>query len=257
MLVLTRKETEKILFPTLGVSVEVLRIRGNKARIGIEAPSEIPVVRQELSGLKSVEFTSEVPPAVQLSRLLRAVRQRLDRASLSLNLLHRHLENSGDGEAQQLVLDVFRELESLDRDSGEAVEPPPLQAPRALLIEDDENQRELLGGFLRLSGLDVTLSCDGQDALDYLSLHAPPDVVLLDMMMPRRDGPSFVRQVRATAGLSELKLFAVSGTDPASLGVTTGAGGIDGWFPKPIDVERLVQVVTEEVGHAAAADVAT
>ena len=71
MLVLTRKETEKILFPTLGVTVELLRIRGNKARIGIEAPTEIPVVRQELSGLKSVEFTSEVLPAVQLSRLLR------------------------------------------------------------------------------------------------------------------------------------------------------------------------------------------
>ena len=181
----------------------------------------------------------------------------MDRASLSLNLLHRRLEHSGDGEALQLVLNVFRELASLDRDSGEAVEPPPSQPPRALLIEDDENQRELLGGFLRLSGLDVTLSCDGQDALDYLSLHAPPDVVLLDMAMPRRDGPSFVRQVRATEGLSDLKLFAVSGTDPASLGVTTGAGGIDRWFPKPIDVERLVQVVTEEVGHAAAAGVAT
>ncbi len=257
MLVLTRKEAEKILFPTLGIAVEVLRIRGNKARIGIEAPSEIPVVRQELSGLKSVEFTAEMPPSVQLSRLLRAVRQRLDRASLSLNRLHRQLENGGDGEALQLVLDVFRELESLDRDCGEAVEPPPASAPRALLIEDDENQRELLGGFLRLSGFDVALSCDGQDALDYLSLHAPPDVVLLDMVMPRRDGPSFVRHIRATAGLSELKLFAVSGTDPASLGVTTGAGGIDGWFPKPIDVERLVHVVTEEVGHGAMASIAT
>ena len=257
MLVLTRKEAEKILFPTLGVSVEVLRIRGNKARIGIEAPSEIPVVRQELSGLKSVEFTAEIPPSVQLSRLLRAVRQRLDRASVVLNQLHRRLEKSGDSEAQQLALDVFRELDALDRESGEAVEPPPAQMPRALLIEDDENQRVLLGGFLRLSGFDVTLSCDGQDALDYLSLHAPPDVVLLDMAMPRRDGPSFVRQVRATEGLSDLKLFAVSGTDPASLGVTTGAGGIDRWFPKPIDVERLVQAVTEEVGHPAVASLAT
>lgn len=257
MLVLTRKEAEKILFPTLGVSIEVLRIRGNKARIGIDAPSEIPVLRQELSGLKSVEFTAEVSPAVQLSLLLRAIRQRLDRASAALNQLHRRLEHSGDREAQQLVLDVFRELEVLDRQSGEAVEPPAAQLPRALLIEDDENQRELLGGFLRLSGFDVTLSCDGQDALDYLSLHAPPDVVLLDMMMPGRDGPAFVRQVRSTAGLSNLKLFAVSSTDPASIGVTTGAGGIDRWFPKPIDVERLVQVVREEVGQAAVASLAT
>ena len=79
MLVLTRKETEKILFPTLGVTVELLRIRGNKARIGIEAPTEIPVVRQEVSGLKAVEFTAETPPSAQLSRVLRAVRQRASR----------------------------------------------------------------------------------------------------------------------------------------------------------------------------------
>ena len=257
MLVLSRKEAEKILFPTLGVTVEVLRIRGNRARIGIEAPSEVPVVRQELSGLKAVEFTTEVPPSAQLSRLLRAVRQRLDRASLSLNQLHRRLENGGDSQAQQLVLDIFRELNSLDKESGDAVEPPPSQNPRALLIEDDENERELLGGFLRLSGFDVTLTCDGQDALDYLSLHAPPDIVLLDMMMPRRDGPSFVRHVRSTSGLSDLKLFAISATDPASLGITTGVGGIDRWFSKPIDVERLVQAVTDQVGPSATASLAT
>lgn len=38
MLVLSRKETDKIVFPTLGITVEVLRLRGNVARIGIDAP---------------------------------------------------------------------------------------------------------------------------------------------------------------------------------------------------------------------------
>jgi carbon storage regulator CsrA len=251
MLVLTRKETEKLRFPTLGITIEVLRIRGNRTRLGIEAPTEIPVVRDEISGLKSVEFTAEDAPAAQLSQLHRAVRQRLERTSVALNELHRRLERCGDGEAQQLVLDIFHELKALDRESGEVMETPIPQGPRALLVEDDENERELLGGFLRLSGLDVTLACDGRDALDYLSLHAPPDVVLLDMLMPRCDGASFVREVRSTAGLSELKLFAVSGTDPSSLGVITGAGGIDRWFPKPVDVEDLVHAVAEEVERAA------
>ena len=129
------------------------------------------------------------------------------------------------------------------------METPVSLLTRAPLVEDDENERALLGGFLRLSGFDVTLACDGQDALDYLSLHAPPDVVLLDMLLPRCDGASFVREVRSTAGLSDLKLFAVSGTDPSSLGVTTGAGGIDRWFPKPVNVETLVHAVAEEVGR--------
>ncbi len=256
MLVLTRKETEKLLFPTLGITIEVLRIRGNRTRLGIEAPAEIPVVRHEVSGLKSVEFTAEEAAAVQLSRLHQAVRERLDRASVVLNQLHRSLERcGGDGEALQLVSDVFQELQTLDREAGEVIEGPVSQAPRALLVEDDENQRELLGGFLRLSGFDVTLACDGRDALDYLSLHAPPDVVLLDMLMPRCDGASFVREVRSTAALSKLKLFAVSATDPSSLGVATGVGGIDRWFSKPVDVEDLVHAVADQTGlpvHAGA-----
>lgn len=257
MLVLTRKETEKLLFPTLGITIEVLRIRGNRTRLGIEAPTEIPVVRHEVAGLKSVEFTSEESPTAQLSRLHQALRARLDRASVTLNQLHRHLENCGGSEAQQLVSDVFRELNALDREAGEVIEGPSSRVPRALLVEDDENERELLGGFLRLSGFDVTLACDGLDALDYLSLHAPPDVVLLDMLMPRCDGASFVREVRSTAALSKLKLFAVSATDPSSLGVTTGGGGIDRWFPKPVDVEYLVHAVAQETGSTLLAGSAT
>jgi len=245
MLVLTRRETETLLFPTLGITIEVLRIRGNKARLGIDAPAEIPVVRQEISGLKSVDFTADESPAAQLSRLHRAVRTRLDRTAVSLNHLHRRLEGHGDRESQQLVLEVFGELKALERETGDVLEPPVSPAPRALLVEEDENQRELLGGFLRLSGFDVALTCDGQDALDYLSLHAPPDVVLLDMLMPRCDGAAFVRHVRSTRGLCKLKLFAVSAVDPSTLGVTTGDGGIDRWFPKPIDVEGLVHAVVE------------
>lgn len=253
MLVLTRRETEKLFFPTLGITIEVLRIRGNKARLGVDAPAEVPVVRQEICGLKSVDFTAEESPSAQLSRLHRAVRERLDRTAVALHKLHRRLERQGDRETQQLVLDIFGELKALEREAGDVLETPVSRGPRALLVEDDENQRELLGGFLRLSGFDVTLACDGQDALDYLSLHAPPDVVLLDMLMPRCDGAAFVRSVRSTAGLCDLKLFAVSATDPSSLGVTTGVGGIDRWFPKPVDVEDLVHVVAEELGPSAVA----
>jgi len=48
MLILSRKTTEKIVFPSLGVSVEVLCVSGNKVRLGIEAPVHIPVHRNEV-----------------------------------------------------------------------------------------------------------------------------------------------------------------------------------------------------------------
>src|SRR3954469_2643359 len=49
MLVLSRGRNDKVVFPTLGISVEILRVAGNKVRLGIEAPHEIPVHRHEVS----------------------------------------------------------------------------------------------------------------------------------------------------------------------------------------------------------------
>ena len=49
MLVLSRGRNDKVVFPTLGISVEILRVAGNKVRLGIEAPHEVPVHRHEIS----------------------------------------------------------------------------------------------------------------------------------------------------------------------------------------------------------------
>lgn len=49
MLVLMRKTGEEILIPTLGVKVKVVSTKGNRTRIGIEAPEDLPIRREELS----------------------------------------------------------------------------------------------------------------------------------------------------------------------------------------------------------------
>ena len=49
MLVLSRNSRQKIVFPTLGISIEVLHIAGNKVRVGIDAPVDVPVHRQEVA----------------------------------------------------------------------------------------------------------------------------------------------------------------------------------------------------------------
>jgi CheY-like chemotaxis protein len=72
------------------------------------------------------------------------------------------------------------------------------------------------------------------------------------MLMPRCDGPTFVRQMRADRHFARVKLYAVSGTNPESLGLETGPDGIDRWFCKPVDPERLVQILNEELRLSAA-----
>ncbi len=249
MLVLSRNEMEKVLFPTLGISVEVLRIRGRTARLGIDAPAEIPVLRHELAGRRTVELTPDGRAVRdQLGSLTRAVRQCLDRATETLNRLHEKLDEGAVPAAQQIVLRLFRDLQALETSANRAVEwSSSAKALQVLLVEDSEMERKLLASVLELSGLAVTTAMDGQDALEFLSLHAKPDAVLLDMVMPRCDGPNFVRQVRSNPKMKDLKIFAVSGTAPSTLGLATGRGGIDGWFPKPFDPAELVSALDEQL----------
>src|SRR5205807_2345178 len=110
---------------------------------------------------------------------------------------------------------VDAELQSPAAQSAHRAAPHPL---RALLVEDDVNESELLAGILRMSGIAVDTAGDGCQALDYLAHHERPDVVLLDMKMPRFDGPSTVTAIRGDPQLQGLKVFAVSGSTPDAVG---------------------------------------
>jgi CheY-like chemotaxis protein len=199
--------------------------------------------------LKTVEFSEDQDAEASLRRLIYTLRHRLDNAATLLNQLHQRAEYDREGKAQQMVMDVFRELRRLEREASEIVEPVDERHARALLVEENDNERELLAGYLRTRGFETTIAHDGQDALDYLSLHALPDIVLLDMQMPRCNGRCFVKRVRADEDLRSLKVFAVSNVDPNSLGISVGPEGIDRWIRKPVNPERLVDEIAGEIGR--------
>ncbi len=256
MLVLSRRENEQILFPSLGITLEVLRVKGNTTRIGISAPDDVPIQRAELQGLKSLDFTAETPEEnfrEKLQRTGNAVKERLDAASVWLNRLHQTLEEAGNApqgsEAEARLFAAFKELRTLDREVRDIVTPKPAKPKtrQAMLIEDDANESHLTAGLLRMSGFEVITCTDGHDALDYLSMHSAPDVVLLDMFLPNCDGPTFVRHVRQSDEHAELKLIALSGAESRDVGVPIGPGGVDRWFIKPVNPEKLVEEVCEEI----------
>ena len=63
------------------------------------------------------------------------------------------------------------------------------------------------------------------------------------MKMPRCDGPSTVRQIRADSHHRQAQVYAVSGTSPEENGLEIGHTGVDHWFPKPLNTDRLMDAL--------------
>jgi carbon storage regulator CsrA len=250
MLVLSRGRNDKIVFPNLGITVEILNIASNKVRVGVEAPPSVTVLRHELAGQAEIAAAPELPdPARKLSH---EVRNRLHAANLALHLSQKLLQANRQADAErtlQKALDEFAAIE--ERLAGRNQPPPPAASPRsrghALIVEDNLNESELLASYLRLSGFEVDTAPDGCDALRLLESELRPDAVLLDMRMPRCDGPTMVSALRANPDLCDLKVYAISGTSPDTLGVERGPRGVDRWFPKPLNPEVLVRELSRQL----------
>jgi carbon storage regulator CsrA len=254
MLVLSRSPDQELVFPTLGITVRVLRISGNHVRLGIDAPGHVPVLRREVLDAEGVYYAPQEPEAPATPKLSHAQRNQLNRAFLALSLAQKQLELGQGDEAQSRLsyaLDQLKELEKDATQAKQAVARPSKR--RALLVEDDPNERELLAGYLRLSGMDVETAEDGGAALECLDKKPRFDVVLLDMFMPRCDGSTTLQNIRRDPAYAGLKVYAVTGHDPEQCGVRVGAEGGDGWFRKPVNPMNLVKAISEESVGAAAA----
>jgi DNA-binding response OmpR family regulator len=84
--------------------------------------------------------------------------------------------------------------------------------PRILLVDDDPNLLVLLAGQLRNDGFDIQTARDGHEALRRLE-GGWPDLLILDMMMPRMDGLTLAREIKARADLPIIVLSAIDTAD--------------------------------------------
>lgn len=257
MLVLSRGVDEKVVFPNLGITVQILRIAGNKVRVGVEAPSNVRVLREEIAepaDLKRLAQSLANPPTELNSRPLKLshdVRNRLNTAGLALHLAQKQMEAGMATQAEGTIQRALEAFQTLEETLIPQVKCRP-EAPhrRALVVEDNANESALLAGYLQMSGFDVDTVGDGVEAMQYLSQHARPDVILLDMRMPRLGGPETVTSIRCKPELRGLKLFAVSGTDRKQAGVSVGPSGVDHWFCKPINPQQLVEEIDRRLSQA-------
>jgi two-component system, OmpR family, response regulator len=255
MLVLSRRPNEKIVFPTLGVTVQVVALKPGLVRLGIDAPHDVTVLREEVleRTLQAGQAAIGQPPIQQLQQLNHLLRNRLNSTTIGLALLRRQMQAGLRDGMESTLAKIDSEINSLRQQvegTLDAIQPrPPTRPRKALLVEDDQNECELLAGFLRLAGLEVITAHDGCDALDYLRRDGRPDVMLLDMILPRCDGLSTVKAIRKEPSLAGLKIFAVTGSSPTQFPVPHGPEGVDRWFAKPLNPEALLNELHRELGQ--------
>jgi DNA-binding response OmpR family regulator len=118
---------------------------------------------------------------------------------------------------------------------------------RVLVVDDDEVIRQLIAVNLTLEGFDVVTAVDGRDCLEKV-VEAHPDVITLDVMMPRLDGWVTASQLRrnpATAGIKVVLITARAQEDDKSRGREIG---VDAYLTKPFDPAEMIRVIRELAG---------
>ena len=107
---------------------------------------------------------------------------------------------------------------------------------RALVVEDDVNIAELLRLYLGKDGFDVMIASDGGKAESSFDLFQP-DVVLLDIMLPVKDGWQVCKDIRSKSSVPIIMLTAKGETRDKISGLDMGA---DDYVTKPFDVKELI-----------------
>jgi DNA-binding response OmpR family regulator len=108
--------------------------------------------------------------------------------------------------------------------------------PRVLVVEDDEEIAQVLQRSLRLEGYEVRIAGDGEEALDQ-SAAFNPDLVILDLGLPKLDGIEVARRLRSADDVPILMLTARDALESRVEGLDSGA---DDYLVKPFEREELL-----------------
>lgn len=242
MLVLSRRVGQGVSFPNLDVTIEVTQIRGNSATFGIRAPRAIKVLRSELLDKRSDSRSGDDASHSLASLDSHQYREQLHTATLALHSLVEQIES--DEKADRTLLHLaIEQLESLKADlkRRRAL----CSGRKALLVEDNQHECNLLASFLRQIGLKVRTANSSAAALSALSaLGDHPDIMVLDLNLNAPGDTNYVQQLRGLVGDSQARLYGVckSGSaDNASIPL------LDRCFEKPLNPEALAEQIKQDL----------
>lgn len=112
-----------------------------------------------------------------------------------------------------------------------------------LVVEDFEDSRFMMRRLLELAGHNVVEATDGEQAVK-VAAREHPDLILMDLSLPKLDGLSATRQIRQRRGLRNVPIVAVSAHDGPESREAALAAGCDEYVTKPIDFDQLKSLIS-------------
>jgi len=160
--------------------------------------------------------------------------------------------SAGPGRGSEFVvrlpLHVDEQAAGRDADARRA---PSRRARRLLVVEDNVDAARMLEMALQMEGHDVRLAFDGRDAVGAAAAFQP-DVVILDIGLPRMTGYDAARAIRQLPGLADVFIVALTGYGQAADHEKSREAGIDQHLVKPVDLDLLLETLAEAPGRPTA-----
>jgi two-component system, chemotaxis family, chemotaxis protein CheY len=120
-------------------------------------------------------------------------------------------------------------------------------AKTILSVDDSSSIRQMVSFTLKGAGYEVVEATDGQEGLDKAKAKVV-DLVLTDQNMPRMDGLTLIKNLRAMAAYKSVPILMLTTESGAVMKAEGKAAGATGWIVKPFDPTKLLEVVKKVIG---------
>jgi DNA-binding response OmpR family regulator len=110
---------------------------------------------------------------------------------------------------------------------------------KVLVVDDDPGMRDVLGGILEIEGVEVYSATDGKDAIQK-TLTEKPDLILLDVSMPKLNGLTFCKAIRAGTETRNIPIIIISALTAKGRIEECMEAGADDFLGKPFPMEELL-----------------